>query len=190
MRDRDKTNRGLGPFTGAQLTIVIVAICAAIVVGAPVAALAAGGAFTSNSATVPAVKATNSNPKGIGVQGTGKKYGVLSNGPLGVAAGKALSCSRCVSSGAISPIDAYVDGTEITGHHLVSVSKGGTGIYALTFDRDIHLCTITTSTAYNTVTEHANRGGDPAIPDNQVLMNLTTSDGTLVDSPFGVLVTC
>jgi hypothetical protein len=101
MRGRDKTQRGLGPFTGGQFTAVIIAICAAIVVGAPVAALAAGGVFTNNNATVPAVKATNSNAHGIGVQGTGKKYGVYSNGPLGVAAGKPLSCNGCVGFGAL-----------------------------------------------------------------------------------------
>jgi hypothetical protein len=104
MRGKDQTerDRGVGPFTGRQLTIVIVAICAAIVVGAPVTALAAAGAFTNNSATVPAVQATNSNAHGIGVQGTGKKFGVYSNGPLGVAAGKSLSCTGCVAPTALS----------------------------------------------------------------------------------------
>jgi hypothetical protein len=101
MRGRDKTQRGLGPFTGAQLMIVIIAICAVFAI--PTAGLAAGGAFTNNSATVPAVKATNTNAHGIGVQGTGKKYGVYSNGPLGVAAGKPLSCTGCVGASDIAP---------------------------------------------------------------------------------------
>ena len=100
MRDSDRSDRGLGPFTGGQLSIVIVAVAAMFAI--PTAALAAGGAFTNNSATVPAVQATNSNAKGVGVQGTGKKYGVFSNGPLGVAAGKSLSCSGCVGSGALA----------------------------------------------------------------------------------------
>jgi hypothetical protein len=68
----------------------------------PTAALAAGGAFSNNSATVAAVQATNSNAKGTGIEGTGKKYGVFSNGPLGVASGKSLSCTGCVGSGALS----------------------------------------------------------------------------------------
>ena len=100
MRDSDRRDRGLGPFTGGQLTVVIVALAAMFAI--PTAALAAGGAFTNNSATVPAVQATNSNAKGVGVQGTGKKYGVFSNGPLGVAAGKSLSCTGCVGSGALA----------------------------------------------------------------------------------------
>jgi hypothetical protein len=97
---RRREGRGWGPFSGAQLTVVIVAIAAMFAI--PTAALAAGGAFTNNSATVPAVKGTNSNAHGTGVQGTGKKYGVYSNGPLGVAAGKSLSCTKCVSAGALS----------------------------------------------------------------------------------------
>ena len=100
MRDRDKRDRGLGPFTGGQLTVVIVALAAVFAI--PTAALAAGGVFTNNSATVPAVQATNSNATGVGVQGTGNKYGVFSNGPLGVAAGKPLSCSGCIGSGALA----------------------------------------------------------------------------------------
>lgn len=100
MRDSRRSGRGLGPFTGGQLTVVVVALAAMFAI--PTAALAAGGAFTNNSATVPAVQATNSNAKGVGVQGTGKKYGVLSNGPLGVAAGQSLSCSGCVGSHALA----------------------------------------------------------------------------------------
>ena len=108
--DSTARGRGLGPFTGRQLTIVIVAIAAMFAI--PTAALAASGAFTNNSSTVPAVQATNSNAAGIGVEGTGKKYGVLSNGPLGVAAGKPLSCAGCVgatalASGARSLSSAY-----------------------------------------------------------------------------------
>jgi uncharacterized protein YjbI with pentapeptide repeats len=100
MRGRDKTQRGLGPFTGGQLTVVIVAIAAMFAI--PTAALAAGGAFTNNSATVPAVQATNSNAHGTGVKGSGNKYGVFSDGPLGVAAGKALNCAGCVGGGALA----------------------------------------------------------------------------------------
>ena len=89
-----REGRGWGPFTGAQLTVVVVAIAAMFAI--PTAALAAAGAFTNNSATVPAVSGTNSNANGIGVQGTGTKYGVFSAGPLGVAFGKPLVCAGCV----------------------------------------------------------------------------------------------
>ncbi len=119
--------KGWGPFSSRQLTtIVCVAIVAAVMI--PTAAMAAIGAFTSTTVT-PAVTGTNSatvaNAKGvqgtasatsagvtrygvagnasgtfgIGVQGTGTKYGVFSNGPLGVAAGKSLSCTACITGG-------------------------------------------------------------------------------------------
>ncbi len=120
-------SRGWGPFTGGQLTVIVVAV---LVVLIPTAAMAAVGAFTSTTAT-PAVTATNSSTaanakgvqgsatgtntnarfgvtgnaggtNGVGVQGTGTKYGVFSNGPLGVAAGKSLSCTGCVGAGAIA----------------------------------------------------------------------------------------
>ncbi len=89
--------RGWGPFSGGQLTVVIVAVAAMFAV--PTAALAATGAFTSASNTVPAVKASNTGTAGTGVSGTGKKYGVYSNGHLGVAANKLLRCASCVTSG-------------------------------------------------------------------------------------------
>lgn len=122
--------KGWGPFTSRQLTtIVCVAIIAAVAI--PTAAMAAVGTFTSTTVT-PAVRATNSarvaNAKGVrgsasatsagvnrygvtgnaggtfgvGVQGTGTKYGVFSNGPLGVAAGKPLRCTGCVTANALA----------------------------------------------------------------------------------------
>ena len=88
--------------------------------------MAAGGTFTSstgqaavkavNSSTHPGaaavvaqatggggalrfgVNSTAGGPNGIGVQGTGTKWGVFSNGPLGVAPGKSLDCTGCVTS--------------------------------------------------------------------------------------------
>jgi hypothetical protein len=134
--------------------------------------MAAVGTFTSSTVT-PAVTATNSatvaNAKGvqgsasatsagvarygvtgnaggtlgIGVQGTGTKYGVFSNGPLGVAAGKSLSCTGCVGVGALSNAVgrtrayAYVDdnGTvESTRSRNISASlqEAGGGIYCIT----------------------------------------------------------
>jgi len=74
---------------------VIVALVVGVL-GYPFAAGAASAVFTSASNAAPALKATNTASAGIGVQGTGKQYGVWSNGPLGVAAGKPLLCSGCV----------------------------------------------------------------------------------------------
>jgi hypothetical protein len=107
---RRREGRGLGPFTGGQLTIIIVAICAMFAL--PTAALAASSAFTSKT-TSAAVVGTNSANKagavgiyakqtgsgtgvrfalraeangkgGVGIDAAGKKYGVFSNGPLAV----------------------------------------------------------------------------------------------------------
>jgi hypothetical protein len=100
LRRRGERERGFGPFTGRQLTVVIVAIAAMFAL--PTAALAAAGAFSNNSATTPAVKGTNTNANGVGVQGSGKKYGVFSAGPLGVASGKSLKCTGCVGAGALA----------------------------------------------------------------------------------------
>jgi hypothetical protein len=104
----------------------VVAISAAIVL-IPTAAVAAVGAFSSTSNATPGVTGTNSSAAagasgvlgnatgtgnnarygvlgkatgtaGIGVQGSGAKYGVFSNGPLGVATGKSLVCTSCVSA--------------------------------------------------------------------------------------------
>jgi hypothetical protein len=128
--------RGWGPFSGGQLTIIVVAIAAVLI---PTAAFAATGVFTSTTAT-PAVSGTNSStaanargvigsatatdasPRfgvtgnaggaaGVGVQGGGARYGVFSNGTLGVAAGKSLSCAGCVTpadlSSAARPLRAF-----------------------------------------------------------------------------------
>jgi len=98
----------------------------------PTAALAVVGTFSS-STTTPAVTGTNTSAAagspgvlgtntggglntrygvqgtangtaGVGVSGTGTKYGVFSNGPLGVANGKFLTCvalTGCVGTGAL-----------------------------------------------------------------------------------------
>jgi hypothetical protein len=105
---------------------------AAVIALIPTAALAATGVFTSTT-TTPAVSGTNSSAAGgspgvfgtntggglntrfgvlgtangaagAGVWGTGAKYGVFSNGPLGIASGKFLTClaaTGCVGSGAL-----------------------------------------------------------------------------------------
>ena len=122
--------RGWGPFTGRQLTVIASVAVVALVVMIPTAAMAASGLFTSTT-PAPALVATNSSPvansvgalgrsigagndgrtgvlgsttgtNGVGVQGNGAKYGVLSNGPLGVAAGKTLVCTKCVTAGDIA----------------------------------------------------------------------------------------
>lgn len=135
--------RGWGPFTGRQLTTIV---CVAIVsiVAIPTAAIAATGAFTSTTAT-PAVKGVNSSQtanaigvygrasatgnvarrgvdgsatgsNGTGVYGTGTKYGLYSNGHLGVVTGKSLKCNGCIGSGALaSSARTYCNGYPHTG---------------------------------------------------------------------------
>ena len=117
--------RGWGPFSGTQLTIVIVAFAAVLI---PTAASAAIGAFTSTTAT-PAVSGTNSssavNAKavfgnesntganarygvlgtaagtgGVGVWGTGAKYGVYSNGPLFANGNTTINAGKTFACGA------------------------------------------------------------------------------------------
>jgi hypothetical protein len=98
---KTERGRGLGPFTGRQLTtIVCVAIVAMVMI--PTAAIAAGVSFTSNSNGSPAVNGKNTASNGVGVSGKGKRYGVFSNGPLGVVNGKKLSCGGCVGTGALA----------------------------------------------------------------------------------------
>lgn len=127
--------RRWGPFSGAQLTIIVVAIAAVLV---PTAASAAGVTFFSTT-SYPAVQATNSSSAdlatgvvgkqtgtaicdpqhcytrfgvtgtvtgtgGVGVEGTGLKNGVVSNGPFlsngnaTIAPGSTLTCGACVGS--------------------------------------------------------------------------------------------
>jgi hypothetical protein len=104
-------------FTGRQLTVVVVAVCVAVV-AAPVAAFAATGSFSSSSAK-PAVSAKNtssaSGAKAVygnasatigttyGVYGRSRSadgYGVYSAGRLGSSG--ALVCSHCVTGADIN----------------------------------------------------------------------------------------
>jgi hypothetical protein len=148
--NKSSAGKGWGPFTSRQLTtIVCVAIIAAVLI--PTAAMAAVGKFTSTTAT-PAVTGTNSatvaNAKGvqgsasatsagvtrygvtgnaggtfgIGVQGTGTKYGVFSNGPLGVASGKSLSCTGCVGPAALS--------TAAKSPQILTTGQSESGVFA------------------------------------------------------------
>lgn len=120
---RKHKGRGLGPFTGAQLTVIIVAIAAMFAI--PTAALAAGGAFTSKN-TSAAVLGTNTASKagavavygkqtgvgtgvrfgvrgaangkgGVGIEGAGKKYGVFSNGPFAVTGNATVNGNVLIS---------------------------------------------------------------------------------------------
>lgn len=145
--------RGMARFTGRQLTTIV---CVAIVsvVAIPTAAMAAVGTFTSSTAA-PAVTGTNSSaatnavgvvgtntgnglnprygvkgsangPAGVGVQGTGTKFGVQSVGPFNatgaatfngaatvngaatfkqnatIATGKKIVCTGCVTPADVS----------------------------------------------------------------------------------------
>ena len=80
---------------------------------------------------MPALKATNTASAGIGVQGTGKQYGVLSNGPLGIAAGKPLLCSGCVLGGDLRA--ASIGSAQLQGGSVgaAQLQAGSVGIAAL-----------------------------------------------------------
>lgn len=130
IHEPSEVRRGWGPFTGRQLTVMACVAIVSIVVIIPTAAFAATGAFTSTTVT-PAVLGKNSSRSvnavgvygyanatgnvsrygvvgkgtgsaGVGVQGTGTRYGVYSNGPLRVATGKSLICTGCVGAAALS----------------------------------------------------------------------------------------
>ena len=112
------------PITRRASAVLIVATA---LVAVPTVVLAATGTFTS-STNRPAITGVNTSAQagaagvtgqasgggaatrfgvsgsasgtgGIGVQGTGAKFGVYSNGPLGVAPGRPLVCSGCVTAG-------------------------------------------------------------------------------------------
>ena len=137
--------------------MIIVAII--VVVMVPTAALAASGAFTSTT-TAPAVSGTNSSTAvgavgvrgfntggglntrygvqgaangtaGIGVQGTGTKYGVYSNGPLGVAAGKPLSCTGCVGASALQAGSVGTSALHAGSVGASALQNGSVGLAAL-----------------------------------------------------------
>jgi hypothetical protein len=133
--------------------LTIAAIVTASIVLVPAAVLAATGTFTSTSFT-PAVRGANSSTlpgataiagdatgpgtathygitgfgsgaKGIGIAGTGKQYGVLSNGPLGVSAGNQLVCTGCVNEKDLGTLPAgqsesglYAAGGDASGGYL------------------------------------------------------------------------
>ena len=114
--------------------------------------MAAVGAFTSTTAT-PAVTATNSSAAagavgvlgratgtgpnlrtgvhgtassatGTGVEGTGGRYGVFSNGRLGVATGKSLLCTACVNGGALHGSSVDVSKLTASAKRLQPLASG------------------------------------------------------------------
>jgi uncharacterized protein YjbI with pentapeptide repeats len=155
MTNHERVTRGLGQFTGRQLTTIIVAV-AFVVVAYPFAADAASAAFSNNSASTPAVQGTNSNAKGIGVKGTGKKYGVYSNGSLGIAAGKSLACTGCVG------VAALHGGTKGVVHNCSSAPFPGI---------DLAGCTLNSRTFMN-----ADYAGGDLVGTNLSLSVLTSSN--------------
>jgi hypothetical protein len=171
--------RGLGRFTGRQLTTIV---CVAIVsvVAIPTAAMAAVGTFTSSTAA-PAVTGTNSSaatnavgvvgtntgnglnvrygvkdsangPAGVGVQGTGTKFGVQSVGPFNatgtatfngaatvngaatfkqnatVAAGKKIVCTACVTAADVSVPIPHIAHALISSDATVVRSTAGVSV--------------------------------------------------------------
>jgi hypothetical protein len=130
-RETGKRRRRWGPFSGTQLTVVIVAVAMVLI---PTAAFAAIGTFTSTTAT-PAVTGTNSSASagavgvkgvntgsglnnrygvvgtangaaGIGVQGTGTKNGVVSNGPFLSTGNATIAAGKTFTCGAcVTPAD-------------------------------------------------------------------------------------
>jgi hypothetical protein len=123
--DTIERGRGWGPFTGRQLTTIIVTVI--VMVMLPTAALAASGAFTS-STVAPALTATNSSAAagspgvvgsntgggvnarfgvkgtangtaGIGVQGFGARFGVQSVGPFQATGAATFNGSVTIADG-------------------------------------------------------------------------------------------
>ena len=141
-----------------------VALAIAIVL-IPTVAFAAVGAFTSTNAT-PAVKGTNSSTLataagvqglesgvtanlhygvfgsaagtgGVGVNGTGTKYGVFSSGALGVANGKLLVCMVCVTTADLasgSVTAAKLANGSVTGSALAAGSVGQSALGSNSID--------------------------------------------------------
>jgi hypothetical protein len=142
--------RGDRRLSPRQVTIMVVALCVAVVL-APVAAVAATAAFSSGSASTPAVSAKNTS------SGTGAKavygnasasgginygiygrtasaqgYGVYSAGRLGTSG--ALVCSHCVTGGdlKVASLPPLPDADHLGGHaasyyaHVVPLSYSAT----------------------------------------------------------------
>jgi hypothetical protein len=97
----------IGTFTSTTMTPAVTGTNSATVAGAK--GVQGTASATSNGIARYGVAGSASGSSGIGVLGTGPHYGVFSNGPLGVAAGKPLSCTGCVTganvaAGSIGPV--------------------------------------------------------------------------------------
>jgi hypothetical protein len=84
-----------GTFTSSTGQAAVRAVNSSTAVGATALL---GQATGGGTATRFGVNGTATGHNGVGVQGTGAKWGVFSNGPLGVAPGKSLTCTGCVTS--------------------------------------------------------------------------------------------
>jgi hypothetical protein len=229
--DQTSPKHGLGPFTGRQLTVIVCVAIVAIAVVVPTAALAASGAFTSTT-VAPAAQAVNvsgeknaigllgrvaatgnvartgvvgsaTGSNGIGVKGTGEKYAVYSDGPLGVAAGKPLHCAGCVGPDALSPLSkgtmfaiVNLNGTLRRGTPgATSTLAGGapTGDYVVTFPRSVATCAWVASV---TGTADATTPLDGALAvalsnsANGVYVQGRNAAGTEAERPFTLIVSC
>jgi hypothetical protein len=59
---------------------------------------AVGVASATGNAVRTGVAGGATGANGVGVKGSGVKYGVFSNGPLGISSGKTLVCTACVTA--------------------------------------------------------------------------------------------
>ena len=120
-----------------------------------------GNAIATSAADHFGVWGNANGTGGIGVKGTGAKYGVFSNGPLGVADGKSLVCTGCIGDDALSNTAgrtrayAYVnaDGTLDTARSRnIAIEKLTTGQYCVKV-ADVNSQTITSITPVVTVSD-------------------------------------
>jgi hypothetical protein len=164
---KGRKERGLGPFTGRQLTTIIVTLIVGVV-AYPIAADATSAAFSNNSATIATVQARNINARGIGVLAIGKRYGLYSKGNLGVVRGGSLACNACVSARDLARTARqgrliYQHDAAFTGPY-----HGNQQIASFTVPAGL-MCVTATATAYTTATPPVQlfllfyAGGAPAV---------------------------
>jgi hypothetical protein len=180
---RRQRGTGLGPFTGRQLTIIIVALIIGVV-AYPIAADASSAAFSNNSARFATVQARNINTRGIGVLAIGNRYGVYSKGNVGIVGGRSLACSACVSP---SDLTRTAKGGQLIYQHDVQFTgpyHGNQQIASVTAPAGL-MCVTATATAYTTSTPPVQldllfyAGGAPAVD------LLLTADATNTHQALG-----
>ena len=146
----------VGAFTSATVTPAVTATNSSTAnLAAAVSAKATGTGANTHYGVLATAAGTNS----IGVSGAGTKWGVISNGPLGVLAGKNLVCTLCVTTadlnnasvttgkianGAVTPAQlsaaAKTDalGTGETESGVYAVGDSGATMYTtVTYDRPL-----------------------------------------------------